>query len=165
MQAHGLHEYNVLDYFSQSQFYDTSCINEQIKMQARFNLLEANLLDHTKMVGFEYDLWYFTYQPSYFIIRKHQRYSPQKTELVAIYYIVEGTIYQSPSLSTLLTNRVLTSTFFLTKAFEVGKDNSRFHPVQGYRWVTDEPAIQESRKELVERADQGFTTTTFSIEF
>ncbi|KAJ2994898.1 hypothetical protein HDV02_001264 [Globomyces sp. JEL0801] len=39
-------------------------------------------------------------------------------------------------------------------AFEVGKDNSRFHPVQGYRWVTDEPAIQESRKELVERADQ-----------
>ena len=47
LQQFGLGEHNALDYFSTSQFYDPSCINEQIKMQARFNELEAASLDHT----------------------------------------------------------------------------------------------------------------------
>lgn len=43
----GLTEHNVLEYFSLSPFYDKSCINEQINMQARFNHLEAHLIDRT----------------------------------------------------------------------------------------------------------------------
>lgn len=51
-------------------------------MQARFNELEAENLDHTKMVGIEFELWYFTYEPSYFVIRKSHRYSATKSKFL-----------------------------------------------------------------------------------
>ncbi|KAJ3258257.1 hypothetical protein HK103_003738 [Boothiomyces macroporosus] len=141
LQAFGLHELNIIEYFSKSQFYDVSCIDEQLKMQARFNDLQVTQLDHTKMTGIKYDLWYFTYQPSYFVIKKSQIYSETRAELLAIYYVIEGTIYQAPSLSSVLTNRTMTSLFYLNKAFDVGTENSRFHPLQGYRWLSDEPEL------------------------
>ncbi|KAJ3319974.1 hypothetical protein HDV06_005792 [Boothiomyces sp. JEL0866] len=147
LQAFGLHELNIIEYFSKSQFYDVSCIDEQLKMQARFNDLQVTQLDHTKMTGIKYDLWYFTYQPSYFVIKKSQIYSETKAELLAIYYVIEGTIYQAPSLS------LLTSLFYLNKAFDLGTENYRFHPLQGYRWLSDEPAIKVARKELIEAAN------------
>lgn len=57
LQMFGLNEMNVLEYFAQSQFYDPLCINEQLKMQARFNELEAQQLDMTTMKGVEFTLW------------------------------------------------------------------------------------------------------------
>ncbi|KAJ3345760.1 Mediator of RNA polymerase II transcription subunit 6 [Kappamyces sp. JEL0680] len=107
LQAFGLHEFNVLDYFAQSQFYDKSCINEQLKMQARFNNLLPAELDIKLLKGVEYELWYFTQQPSYFVLRKSMRYSPVKAELLTIYYIIEGTIFQAPSLDKIATMRLV----------------------------------------------------------
>ena len=42
------------------------------------------------MVGFEYELWYFTLDPSFYVIRKNYRSSPVKFDLVDVYYIVQG---------------------------------------------------------------------------
>ena len=58
LRMFGLSEANALDYFAQSQFYDPLCINEQLKMQARFNELNAQQLDITTMKGVEFSLWY-----------------------------------------------------------------------------------------------------------
>jgi mediator of RNA polymerase II transcription subunit 6 len=78
LQNFGLSQFNVLDYFALSQFYDSSCINEQLKMQARFNQLQQGQLDPTQLKGLEYELWYFTLQPSLFVIKRQQRVSPSK---------------------------------------------------------------------------------------
>ncbi|KAJ3072425.1 Mediator of RNA polymerase II transcription subunit 6, partial [Quaeritorhiza haematococci] len=158
LQMFGLWEHNVLDYFALSQFYDKSSLNEQIKMQARFNELQANMLDRRRMVGLEYDLWYFTYQPSLFVIRKKYRSSPTKVDLIGIYYIIEGTIYQAPDLYTLLSNRILTSLHFVEKAFVEAREEARFHPAQGYLWAVDEEEAAKAR------AAASTTTTTTSKE-
>ena len=78
LQIHGLDQYNCLDYFSLSQFYDKSCLNEQVKMQSKFNSLQQDQLDRTKMKGIEYDLWYFTVTPSLYVVKKQYRHSPNK---------------------------------------------------------------------------------------
>lgn len=118
-------------------------------MQARFNELQANSMDHTQMTGIEYDLWYHTLQPSYFVIRKNQRYSPTKVELLSLYYIVEGSIYQTPTIGHILSNRLMTSLHFVNRAFDIGREASRFHPVQGYHWDSDEKDIIKQRNEII----------------
>ncbi|KAJ3275363.1 hypothetical protein HDV01_000655 [Terramyces sp. JEL0728] len=96
LQAFGLHELNIIEYFSKSQFYDVSCIDEQLKMQARFNDLQ------------------------------------------------------------------MTSLFYLNKAFDIGMEDSKFHPLQGYRWISDEPAIKKARKELIEAANTNDKNATLT---
>ena len=76
LQNYGLNQFNVLDYFALSQYYDPLCLNEQIKMQARFNQLQS--LDQKQMKGLEYELWYFTLQPCLFVIKRQMRHSPTK---------------------------------------------------------------------------------------
>jgi mediator of RNA polymerase II transcription subunit 6 len=81
LQSFGLSERNVMDYFALSQFYDPTSINEQFKMQQRFNQLSKEptaSLDRRNMKGLEFELWYFTLQPSLFVIRRQIRSSPTK---------------------------------------------------------------------------------------
>lgn len=54
-----------------------------------------------------------------------------------MYYIIQGTIYQSPDIWSLLGNRLYTSLVFIQKGFEeVGKE-ARWHPSRGYLYSTD----------------------------
>ena len=79
---------------------------------------------------------------------------------MASYYIIEGTIYQSPSLGAILANRLvdipfniqMTSQYFLNKAFQMTMEQSRFHPMQGYRWISEEEDIEKRKKELKDLA-------------
>lgn len=137
-----------------SQFYDKSCLNEQIRMQARFNQLEASQLDIKQMQGLEYELWYFTHEPSLYVIRKQMRRSTQRTDLLAVYYIVQGTIYQSPVLHSLLSNRVLTALHHTRSAIELASHGYDFHPMKGYEWKQNSnkklnPVAEESKDTLV----------------
>ncbi|KAI8905143.1 MED6 mediator sub complex component-domain-containing protein [Gorgonomyces haynaldii] len=134
LQQFGLSEYNCLDYFALSQFYDPSCINEQLKMQARFNELNVQMLDPLKMTGIWFELHSFTLEPSFFVVKKSYRSSPTKLELVAVYYIVNGTIYQAPDFKTLFHNRLMTSLHYMNKALDVIHKGHHFHPSQGYEW-------------------------------
>jgi mediator of RNA polymerase II transcription subunit 6 len=53
LQANGgaLGRDNALEYFAQSQFYDRTCNNEVLKMQARFTGATAPALDQLRYVG------------------------------------------------------------------------------------------------------------------
>ncbi|KAJ3304042.1 Mediator of RNA polymerase II transcription subunit 6 [Kappamyces sp. JEL0829] len=144
LQAFGLHEFNVL---------------------ARFNNLLPAELDIKLLKGVEYELWYFTQQPSYFVLRKSMRYSPVKAELLTIYYIIEGTIFQAPSLDKIATMRLTNTLHFLNEAFDQTIEATRYHPVQGYSWDSDEPAMLKQKEFLRElnrtgRLKQAPTTFT-----
>lgn len=64
---------NIMDYFSQSPFYDRTCNNEVIKMQR----LKPNQLQN--MTGIEYILIHVQENILY-IIRKFHRYSPTQSK-------------------------------------------------------------------------------------
>ncbi|KAJ3125818.1 hypothetical protein HK098_008206 [Nowakowskiella sp. JEL0407] len=148
LQHNFLDQSNVITYFSLSQFYDRSCINEQILMQARFQA-ERGLLDSRGMTGVEYVVAeeYLSYQPRLFVIFKHHRFSKDRTELLATYYIIEGTIYQSPNLATLLSNRILTSLYYIQKGFHDIVPSVRFHPARGYTWESEDQYAEKQREQ------------------
>ncbi|KAH6582747.1 hypothetical protein BASA61_008377 [Batrachochytrium salamandrivorans] len=151
LQVFGLNEHNALDYFAMSQFYDKSCLNEQLKMQVRHNDLQAQQLDGRQMKGLEYTIWYFTLQPSLFVIRKQTRFSPTRVDLIAVYYIVEGTVYQAPNLCQVLANRVRTSLFFTKNALQIAKESYRHNPILGYSWSNEPDLFEQLQSSLAER--------------
>ncbi|KAI8610852.1 MED6 mediator sub complex component-domain-containing protein [Chytriomyces sp. MP71] len=137
----GLHPANALDYFKQSpQFYDKSSINGILDMQARHNSLQATELDHRQLTGvwYELDMSSYSMSPSLFVVRKYLQHSPEKRDLVAVYYIAEGTIYQAPDMHTLLSNRLLTSLHQVKTAFAAVSVDARFQPARPYHWGYEE---------------------------
>lgn len=106
-----LNEHTVMDYFSLSQFYDRRCNNELVKMQN----LDPVLLQ--TMAGIEYKLT-GTPAPGLFIITKSRRsLNPASLEPLANYYVHEGNVYQSPTLHSVLSTRILQSLHHLRNAF------------------------------------------------
>lgn len=101
-------------------------------MQTRFTTaangnpssISTSLVD---MVGIEYGL-HSSHPPRLFIIHKRQRHSRKDVEILASYYILDGTIYQAPSLLALLKCRVATSLEYLTGAIGMATDNLRYDP-------------------------------------
>lgn len=122
-----LTELSVLDYFSLSQFYDRTCTNEQLRMQTRFTTA-VGTIRLEEMVGVEYVVAETKQPPRLFIIHKRHRHSPHDFDVLASYYVLDGTIYQAPTLLSLLRCRVTTSLAFLTEAIQMGADNLRYEP-------------------------------------
>eukprot|EP00976_Prorocentrum_cordatum_P091171 1188414-Prorocentrum_minimum.AAC.1 len=56
---------------------------------------------------FEYVLHTKAIPPHLFIVCKQQRLSPDVTKLLAIYYVLDGTIYPGPSLHSVLSSRTV----------------------------------------------------------
>lgn len=109
LQENPLNTSTAMNYFSLSPFYDNTCNNEQLRMQSRFNLEKKpeNLL--LKMVGEEYCLWdeCCSADGRLFVIRKQRRSSPTSVKLLGAFYILDGSIYESPNLYTILGNRMV----------------------------------------------------------
>ncbi|CAD5119201.1 DgyrCDS7836 [Dimorphilus gyrociliatus] len=132
---------NILEYFSQSPFYDRTCNNEIIKMQR----LKVNQLQN--MTGIEYFLIH-TQEPIFYVIRKIHRNSPTQTSTICDYYIIDGSIYQAPDLSSVLNSRLLNATHNLSSAFAEVRSYFRYHPSVGYWWQFKND-LSESKAETV----------------
>jgi MED6 mediator sub complex component len=104
----------ALDYFSLSQFYDRACNNELVKMQR----LDPALI--STMEGIEYTL-VSPSSPNLFRIAKSKRViTPQPSvTLLAVYYVVNGVVYQAPSAHAVLSSRVLQSLHYMRNAFDI----------------------------------------------
>jgi len=127
-----LNKDNALSYFMLSQFYDRSCNNELIKMQN----LDASLLK--TLTGLEYDLDTASSSAQgtgVYIIRKRWRTSETSATVRAIYYIVEGEVFQAPSANVILANRISTMMHFLKNSFAEMNSAKEFTQSGSHEWI------------------------------
>lgn len=125
----GLHTGNVLDYFSESPFYDRTSNNQVIKMQFQFQPPPPNIttsLEFTKyfenklidMVGIEFILAYIR-EPDFWIIRKQNRVNKDRVQILDDYYIIGANVYQAPKFYDLLLSRLLNSTLCIKNSINL----------------------------------------------
>ncbi|KAJ2824721.1 Mediator of RNA polymerase II transcription subunit 6 [Coemansia erecta] len=133
-QFNGLRPDNILEYFSQSPFWDSSSNNAVLKMQTQFNALQTHSYDLKNMVGIEFSV---THQepPTLFVITKFRRSSPTKVTPIAVYYILDGNAYEAPSLHSIVSSRMLSSIKKVELALKVARKHAEFHPATGYSWA------------------------------
>ncbi|THU67468.1 hypothetical protein C4D60_Mb05t24940 [Musa balbisiana] len=111
----------IFDYFALSPFYDWSCNNEQLRARSIHPLDISHL---SKMTGTEYALSEVM-EPNLFVIRKQKRDGPEKVNPMLTYYILDGSVYQAPQLSSVFAARIVSSSFILPLS-----DSNKFYLLQ-----------------------------------
>lgn len=111
IQAFGLRTDNVLEYFSQSPFFDRTSNNQVVKMQSQFNeniqLHSLNIENELKkMTGIEFVILHRR-EPDFWIIRKQNRLGPEKVESLSDYYIIGANIYMAPNVKDVVSTRLV----------------------------------------------------------
>ncbi|RLN37200.1 hypothetical protein BBJ28_00013259 [Nothophytophthora sp. Chile5] len=159
LQSFPLTAQTVLHYFALSPFYDRSCNNERLKMQ-RLGLDQLKNLR-----GIEYELLpngAKQLPQQLFLIRKQRRSGRTQVEPLAIYYVLDGTVYQAPNIHAMLTSRLVRPIsqllmveslpfYRVNKAFHGLAAGVRFSPTEGYAWDFSskdkkEPVIPSERE-------------------
>mmetsp|Transcript_5464 Transcript_5464/g.9631 ORF Transcript_5464/g.9631 Transcript_5464/m.9631 type:complete len:192 (-) Transcript_5464:884-1459(-) len=105
----------ALEYFSRSPFYSKSSNNEILKKQ---NLNPSLLL---QMTGLEYTLIpppQNQQQQQLFIVQEQIRESEVSTKQLHRYYILNGSIFQDPSILSVVSTRVLHAVSHSHRAFD-----------------------------------------------
>lgn len=103
------------------------------------------------MVGVEYQLVHIQL-PMLFVIRKVYRKSAAVIEFMASYYILDGTVFPSPTLGAIMQSRLAQCLYHVEKAVKIVTDDSVFHPSTGYAW-------KDTIKSTVDEDDNKSTTT------
>ncbi|CAG8452986.1 13374_t:CDS:2 [Ambispora leptoticha] len=141
-QPNGLNSNNVLDYFSESPFWEKHCNNATLKMQTQYNDLKDLMFELKKMRGIEFTVVHER-PPFLWIIRKQKRTNEYDATPIATYYVYKAEVYQAPDLYSILANRVMISLRSLHIAFNACHDQIEFHPATGYTWK--KAALTESQ--------------------
>lgn len=95
---------SVMTYFYCSIFYEKSANNEKTK---------EDLKKMKYMRGLEYILTYSLPDKGIFHIKKQYRTNEKKVTPISIYYVYHGRIYESPSLSRVISSKVRNLSFSL----------------------------------------------------
>lgn len=70
------------------------------------NEINVWLFSYSKMTGIEYVLSEVL-EPNLFVIRKQRREGPDKVTHMLTYYVLDGSIYQAPQLSSVFAARIV----------------------------------------------------------
>eukprot|EP00299_Pterocystis_sp_00344_P007670 c258_g1_i1.p1 GENE.c258_g1_i1~~c258_g1_i1.p1 ORF type:complete len:130 (-),score=17.96 c258_g1_i1:312-701(-) len=106
LERNPLNEETWIYYFSGSQdFYDPNCIQNQFLKEMKSVSDMATLC--SDKVGIQYVLIGHDAERGIFVIEKQQRSSSKSTSPLSHFYILQGTIYQSPTLLALLNSRLV----------------------------------------------------------
>ncbi|KAH6917572.1 MED6-domain-containing protein [Coprinopsis sp. MPI-PUGE-AT-0042] len=159
IQANGpLTEENVFDYFAYSMFYDKQSNNQVLRMQTMHTGVPvANEAEELRrFVGIEFAVVH-AQAPTFFIIHKRERTSPEHTNPLAAYFIMNNRIYQSPDLYSLLSNRLLTSVSALQTSLDIlRKNRPDYTPRTGFVWpIVGEPEPSSTETKKAKQLDKG----------
>ncbi|EEB09496.1 mediator complex subunit Pmc5 [Schizosaccharomyces japonicus yFS275] len=147
----GLRTENVLEYFSQSPFYDRRSNNQMLKMQSQFNALDLGDMNSQlqRLQGIQFVIIHER-PPDLWIIQKQNRLNPSEVKPLANYFVCNENIYMAPNAYTLLATRLLNATYCLRKALSDVKDIASFSPERGYSYPTNlslDSELDESQQE------------------
>jgi mediator of RNA polymerase II transcription subunit 6 len=143
-----LNEDNALEYFSFSPFYERTSNNEILKMQTQYNNLADLRSKLNDMVGIQYVLEKFNDDRSLFIIHRIERHGPSDCEVLAVYYILHGNIYQAPTNYSLYQSRLANSLFYLSESLDMFQERRVYDPFAGFRMKSDfTEEIHENERE------------------
>lgn len=116
----------MLDYFAQSPFYDPTSNNAVLRMQTQYSveagmggLNEAEELK--RFVGIEFAVTRAD-PPDMFVIEKRDRTSPTEVRPIAAYYVLHNSIYQAPDLYSVISNRLLSSLFYMQTSLSAARE-------------------------------------------
>jgi hypothetical protein len=136
LQQFALTRENALEYFSRSPFYDPLSNNETLRMQG------TNMSHLRSMTGLEFALDDPAVRAGgsggdsdsdgrLFLVKKQTRSSPSSVHVLAMYYILDGTVYQSPNLLHLLMTKYNKITSCLSEALSITTDCVDYTHPQG----------------------------------
>ncbi|KAH3675832.1 hypothetical protein WICMUC_002478 [Wickerhamomyces mucosus] len=148
IQSFGLRTDNVLEYFSESPFYDRTSNNQVVKMQFQFNenfnLNSFNIENEMKkMSGIEFVISYRR-EPDFWIIRKQNRINAETVEPLADYYIIGANVYMSPSVKDIISSRLLSSALYLKNALNNMQSLAQFTPSDGHTYKLNNISLDHS---------------------
>ncbi|CCE79483.1 Piso0_001548 [Millerozyma farinosa CBS 7064] len=137
IQQFGLHTANVLDYFSESPFYDRTSNNQVLRMQFQFQNMPPNIHPATylqskltEMTGIEFVIVY-SREPDFWIIRKQDRSGPHSTTTLQDYYIIGANVYQAPKIHDIISSRLLATVNSLRNSMDLITSMSKFDVQDG----------------------------------
>ena len=135
LKTFGVFRVNVLDYFYESPFFDPTSNNQLIRTQG---VAPEHMIS---MTGMEYVLDELNMcEPHLYVIKKQRRESPRKAELLEVYYVIDGIIYQSPDLLQLFRSRINKAAFYLGSSFNELQGTTSYTSKQGRKcWSRQEP--------------------------
>jgi mediator of RNA polymerase II transcription subunit 6 len=104
LDAHGglVEPHTAEEYFSGSQWYDRTCLNEQWKIQGVQPTDEVR----SRSAGIEYRMVHLQ-PPVLYVLRKERREGGQDARALGSYYILDGTIFQAPTVEHVITSRMV----------------------------------------------------------
>ncbi|CAO3625782.1 unnamed protein product [Cunninghamella echinulata] len=150
----------VLEYFAQSPFWDCQSNNQILSMQTQYNNLqqsyEATVEALRKMTGIEFAVIHD--HPPVWVIQKRYRRGPDPDDVnpIATYYIMGANVYQSPTIYSVIANRLLTSLFHVNSAFKETQAVTDFNPSRGHRWKTTKEKSDKNQPNVL-RAQENQT--------
>ena len=163
LHAFGLSEENALDYFAISMFYDYRSNNQAIRTQG------ASVSQLRNMTGLEYGLEVSQQVPPVYVVKKQNRTSPRNVNVLEVYYIINGVIYQSPSLMDVVSTRLAKTALYLNRALGVMTSEHSYSNAEGH--VTFKPNAEGAaetsevvKRELVSRELPSMQSTIDDIK-
>lgn len=130
LQQFALTRENALEYFCRSPFYDISSNNETLRMQGT-SMSHVHL---QRMTGIEFALGEDrgsregsrgndgSSDGRLFLVKKQRRDSPTSVHVLSVYYILDGTVYQSPNLLHLMMTKYNKIASCLSAALSLNTD-------------------------------------------
>lgn len=158
IQSWGLNYFNVLEYFSLSPYFDRNSNNQVLRMQYQFDpqfqhITQTNprfIESLQQMTGIEF-IVHENGEPSYYLIRKQYRHSPQHVDIQSDYYVINGNIYLSTTVFGILNSRLLNILTNFKKSYGLFGSLTDFSTTRGHQFSIND--ILKNIHELKNRID------------
>mmetsp|Transcript_13224 Transcript_13224/g.37204 ORF Transcript_13224/g.37204 Transcript_13224/m.37204 type:complete len:884 (-) Transcript_13224:104-2755(-) len=193
----GLSRVNLIDYFlhplnpfrtpnnTSNEVLNMQGISIGMLMQPSFGHIplspmaaeEAYAKNLSKLTGEQYellpppdpnDLEQYTLPSPLYTIRHVVRTSPNNVKPLGIYYVVEGVIYKSPAIRSLMKSNISRTLDGLAGACSALSVCARYLPSTGYTWLFDDNEDDNKNKNkhsgAFEGAESGFGNTKSKVE-